>query len=129
MPSSQMLPGAASPVYGFMPGAINVGGGPLQTSGSAAPVVSQGDYTGPLAQTSFLGQPFAFYLGMFLLLFLFKFLNEHDKSPIGREVSGIHIGAGNVLTITVAAMVGIATAKLIFTRFQVPGLSQFVNYV
>lgn len=111
-------------IYNFAPGRINVANASAPVS---APV--EGTYAGPFANTSFLGQPFSFYLGMVLLLFLLKFLGEHERSPIAHEVAGIHIGGLNLLKITVAAAVGFASLKVLFTRWTVPGLSEFVNYI
>lgn len=93
---------------------------------TAAP--SAATYSGPFAGTTLLGQPFAVFLGAVALLAAFKFIGEHERVPSIRPAH-MQIGGYNVLAVTITAMVGIVTAKLLSARWPIPGVAQFVNFV
>jgi hypothetical protein len=100
--------------------------GPSASSTAASTAgTAQGVYNGPLAGTSFLGEPFAWWLGLILILFLFKFLSEHSK--LKYNPAKIEIGGYNFLAVGVTAAVFIALMKVLFTKFQIPGATEFFN--
>lgn len=102
---------------------LNPGSG---LGGNPAPA-APGTYAGPGANISVLGQPLGFYLGAVALLFLLKMASESDATSL--EPAHLHVGAYNILAVTAAAVVGIASLKLIFNRWAVPGLTTFVNFI
>lgn len=82
-------------------------------------------YTGPFAGASLLGQPFAVWLGMILVLVLLKVLSESPKTAI--NPAKVEIGGYNFISIGVSAAVFVMLLKILFNRFPVPGLTQFAN--
>jgi hypothetical protein len=75
--------------------------------------------------SSILGQPMAWWVGLALLLLLFKFISEHERLPF--NPAHVHIGGYNFAAITVNAIVGIVLLKAIFNRWPVYGLTQVIN--
>lgn len=121
------MPNPANAQSSSIISAINPASGTQQYGGDTSNTTTPGQYTGPFASSSFLGAPFAIYLGMILLLVLFKFLSEHNDIPL--EPADLHIGPYNLLAVTVTAMVGITTVKVLANKFPVPGLIQVANFV
>ena len=87
--------------------------------------MDSGGYSGPFAGSSFLGQPFAVWLGMILILVLLKFLSESPKTSI--NPAKIEIGGYNFIAVGVSAAVFTMLLKIIFNKFPVPGITQFAN--
>jgi hypothetical protein len=79
-------------------------------------------------QSQFLGEPVAVWLGMVALLIVLKWLSER-KNDNRLNPADIRISGYNVLAVTVTAMVGFIAFKVIFNKFNVPGVTQFVNAV
>lgn len=75
--------------------------------------------------SQFIGEPLGVWIGGIILLFVLKFLSERKESTLNPAY--IKIGGYNVLAITLSAMIGIILLKVIFNRFQVPGVTQFAN--
>lgn len=96
---------------------------------SAAPIDDSlaGQVDASLTDNYILNQPIMFYLGGIGLLVLFKVASEHPATDL--DVSHLHVGAYDIAAVTVAACIGIASLKLAFNRWYVPGLSEFVNFV
>ncbi len=83
----------------------------------AAPVAAGG--------STLAGQPMIMLFGLIALILLAKWATESRASEM--ELAHIHVGGYNFLMITVIAIVGIDIFKLIFTRWNVPGLSPVVQ--
>jgi hypothetical protein len=99
----------------------------INSTSSQSPNTSPiADYTGWGAGISFLGQPFAFYLGLIAFLFLLKWFGEHPNTPI--DPRHIHIGGYDMMAVGVSAIVFIVGAKLLLNRYPVMGLTQVINY-
>lgn len=119
---------------GFLPTGTQLGfGGPISSSSNhggyqpSAPTQdpTTGQYSGPLANQSFLGQPFAVWLGLLLVLFILKYYSEHPGSPL--NPADIRISGYNVLGIGVAATVFIVICKVVFNKIYIPGVTELFN--
>lgn len=102
---------------------------PSNAPSNAPPAAAPG-YSGPGANISPLGEPFAVWLGMLLLLFLLKYLTEAPHIKIlGKDVNPafIRVGGYNWLTIGVCAATFTVVTKVIFNRVHIPGVTEFVN--
>jgi len=100
--------------------------------GNAAAVSAQTVNVNSLLQRSYSTgsgglSPVTIMIGIIGLLLGMKFLGEAEKTGI--EPAHIHIGAYNLITVTVTAMIGIVLSKVLFNYVQVPGLTDFVNAV
>ena len=95
-----------------------------ESTATSSPVAS---YSGPMAGISWLGEPFIWYLGLILLLFLLKFLSEHESIPL--NPAHLHIGGYDFLAVGVCSVIFIATFKLIMSKWPVAGLSNVAAYV
>jgi hypothetical protein len=62
-----------------------------------------------------------------LILFLLKFLSEHDRTEL--DPAHVHIGGYNLLAVGVTAVVFIVMFKVLFNRWHVPGLTELANFV
>lgn len=69
--------------------------------------------------------PVTFLIGLIGLLVLMKVLGESSKTDI--EPAHLHIGGYNLVAVTVTSVVGIVLLKVIFNKFQVPGITDLVN--
>lgn len=96
--------------------------------GTSAPKSSPvASYNGPLAGVSWLGEPFIWYLGLILLLFILKFLSEHEKIPLNPE--HLHIGGYDFMAVGVTSVLFIASFKLLMAKWPVAGLSNVAAFV
>lgn len=75
----------------------------------------------------FFGQPFTWWLLLIVLLFAWKFVAS--KFGEGEESRTVKVTVYNVILIALAAIIGIGFFKVIFNRWQIPGLTDFVNAV
>lgn len=71
--------------------------------------------------------PIITLLGLALLLLGLKYLGEWSGTAV--DPADFHIGAYNVLAVTVTAIVGIATLKLLFNSVHVPGITPVLNFI
>src|SRR5579875_1189716 len=69
-------------------------------------------YTGPLSSKSYLGEPFAVWLGLILFLVGLRFFT-HRTGRLG-EVAHMRIGGYNFLAVGVSAAIFFALVKIIF---------------
>lgn len=76
---------------------------------------------------AFLGQPFTWWGLLFAMLLGLMFVAR--KLGSDDEFRNIRLSAYNVIVISLAAIVGIAFFKVVFSRFRVPGLSDVVAAV
>ena len=93
--------GALQGLSQVLPGQLNAGGGSMLS-------------------------PSIVLIGMALLLLGLKFIGEHDRAE-GISPAHFHVGAYNILTVTVAAVLGIVTLKIIFNSYHVPGVTDVIN--
>jgi hypothetical protein len=99
----------------------------LSMKAAASSPTQAAQYSGPLASTSFLGEPFAVWLGLVILLIALKFFSERPKSDLNPAF--IRIGGYNFLAVGVTAAVFFALLKVIFNKVPVPGVTQFANAI
>jgi hypothetical protein len=74
-----------------------------------------------------LGQPLAWWGVLVALLFALMFVAKRVGSE--GDFSNVKLSVYNVLVISLASIIGIAFFKVVFTRFNVPGLSPLVAAV
>lgn len=107
----------------------NIGGiagtGNAELVDNTHPGANNPTYTGPYANRSFIGEPFAVWLGLILLLVGLRFFTQ--RSGVLGEVAHLRIGGYNFLAIGVSSAVFIALLKVVFNRFRVPGVTEFSN--
>jgi hypothetical protein len=114
------------PITGGTIPRFNQAGG-VASNATADPTASvpAGTYSGPYSTKQFLGEPFAVFLGMVLLLFLLKFFSE--RSGILGVPSHVRIGGYNFLAVGISAAIFIVLMKIIFNAYKIPGLTEFTN--
>lgn len=87
---------------------------------------SAGTYSGPFSGSSFGGEPVAAWVGMMALLALLGWFSTRGDSLGGANPAYVKVGGYNLLTVTVTAAVGFFFLKILFRKFPVPGISEFV---
>lgn len=108
-------------------------GATIPVFGGSNPAIQTSDNsseTTPATPKQFFGEPFAVWLGFILLLVILKFLTEEPGYKIlGADVNPAHIRIGgyNWMIIGVSATTFIVIMKVIFNRFNVPGLTAYTN--
>ncbi len=98
---------------------------PINTSQSPPSVSSVSVPSASGVKSSLGSQPMIMLFGLIALILLAKWATESNGE--GLELAHIHVGGYNFLMITVIAIVGIDIFKLIFTRWNVPGLSPVIQ--
>ena len=88
--------------------------GSIQADGEAAP-----------ATGGVLGQPLTWWVVLVVLLVALMFAAK--RAGQGSEFGNIKLSLYNILTITLAAAVGVGFLKVVFSRFQVPGLTTYIQ--
>lgn len=83
-------------------------------------------YVGPFADKRLLGEPFAFYVGLVLLLVLLRFASEHSDMPQG---ANMRVNVYNMLAVGLSSIITIITLKLVFAKYPVPGISPLIASV
>lgn len=107
--------GSQTPESGSEPGAIS------DEAAAAVPGAVAAQRSGPL------GQPIAWWGMIVALLFGLMFIAK--KVGHEGEFSNVKLSTYNVVVISLAAIIGIAFAKVVTARFHVPGLSPLVAAV
>lgn len=69
--------------------------------------------------------PIVWLVVLALLLVGFRFLAK--KGGEGGQYANVHVTIWNVILITLVAILGLATAKVVFSKINVPGLSTLVH--
>lgn len=90
---------------------------------TAAPAAS--DSAAPAASGGLIGQPLTWWATLVALFFVLGFVAKRAGQE--SDFSNIRLSAYNILMIAIAAAIGIGAMKVLFTRFQVPGLSTFIQ--
>lgn len=98
---------------------------PVSSGDSSNSAASVG-YNGPLASTRFLGQPFAFWLGIIFALFLLKVVGEKFPNN-GLQLGDTRISWYNFLVIGFSAFIFIILFKLAANAVYIPGLTDLAN--
>ena len=103
---------------------------PINTSvsspaASSVPVASVGGASTGSAASTLGAQPMIMLFALIALVLVAKWATETRGE--GLELAHIHVGGYNFLMITVLAIVGIDIMKLIFTRWNVPGLTPVIQ--
>ena len=114
---------------GGIPQAAPVGGGnnsAIPNSTSLGVLTNAGSDLANFA-TNGSPSPLVALAGMVLLLILLKYSAELKSTAI--DPADLHIGAYNLLAVTITAIVGIASFKLIFNSIHLPGITPLVNFV
>ena len=76
---------------------------------------------GPWANHPVLGRPLTWWIGIVLVLVLYSWF-EQKNLPEAR-LGIIKIGLGNLFRVGFLAVIFIVLVKMIFSKYQVPGLS------
>lgn len=66
-----------------------------------------------------------YFFAVILLLIGLKFAVEHERTKMDFSFAGI--GVYNFIVITIMALLGIITFKVILNKWQVPGLTDLIN--
>jgi hypothetical protein len=133
MPIGRRITGIAWNQQGPFAQDTKIGIGAIRGSASEAAVPPPTQTIGPsglglsLTPAGQTPSPVTVLIGLIGLLIIMKVLGELDSTAI--EPRHIQIGGYNLIAVTVASIVGIALAKLVFTRWNVPGVSALVQYV
>lgn len=120
-------------VYAAAPGntlGVASGAGSLVTSSTAA--VGDAVSTGASAPSStapagLIGQPLTWWATLIVLFIILGIVAR--KAGNEGEFGNLKVSAYNILMITLAAVIGIAGLKVLFTRFPVPGVSTLLQAV
>lgn len=86
-----------------------------------------GEYVGPFANSMIGGQPFAWWLGILVLIFLWRLASESPAIP--GVPANIKVNIWNVALITFTAILGITLAKALAVKYPVPGLTPLIAAV
>lgn len=129
--------GTVTPVSGATFPKLGVATGPVAPAANVAGSPSNAQpqaMTGKTGGGTFMGEPFAVWLGLVLFLFVLKILAELPEGPriLGENVNPafMRIGAYNIAAIGVIASVWIVLMKVIFNRFtKIPAMTAFANAV
>jgi hypothetical protein len=109
--------------YSLGSSAFNIEGGSM--GNSTVPV----GLSGVIQNTSVIGTPLIIFVGMIVLLLIFKFISEHkDGDLLGDDVAHLHIGTYNFLAVGVNATIFLVALKVLTAKYQIPGLSQFAAF-
>lgn len=112
--------GSLSPFGGGGTGAATVTPGGVSSTSSATAVQR-------VAATTFLGQPMTWFLLLLALLISLRFVA--GKLGEGEDFKNIRVTVHNVIVISLAAIIGIGFLKVVFNRWPVPGLTNYINAV
>ena len=95
--------------------------------GAAAAARSGGPYSGPYADKTIIGEPFAVWIGMFALLAMLGWFSNHGDTLGGANPGYIKVGGYNFLAVGVSSVLFIALLKILSNRFPFPGVTEFAN--
>ena len=132
MPTNQAAPGIGGipDPYDIAMSNLSTFGWGTSTMASSSNSPSQADALSPAGFTlpqTVLGQPLSILAGMIILLLIFKYAGEHESVDL--DPRDLHIGAYNLIAVGLTASVFIVVSKALTTRYNIPGVSQFFNYI
>lgn len=106
-----------------------------QRGGAATPYVAGGTAAsgaaptgpgaGPIAGGGLMGQPFSWWVVLVGLLVGLMFVAQRFGGQAD-DFKTIRLSIYNIVIISIAAMIGTGFAKIVFTRYRVRGLSEYV---
>lgn len=116
-------------------GGAGMGAGPTSTTtaamgapkGSPKSVSPTALIPAGLANSTFLGQPLPWIAAVVGVLFAIHALSHRTRNAA--EFGTVKVGAENILLVTLMAVLGITTLKMILTKYQVGGLTTLVQAV
>lgn len=100
---------------------------PAPAAGASVTDTGTGAYIGPGAARSFVGEPFAVWVGMLALLWLLGWFASKPDTLGGANPAFIKIGGYNFLAVGVTAAVFIVLLKVIANKTNFPGFVEFAN--
>lgn len=100
--------------------------GNTDSNGSVAST-GQTAAAGQFLSKGIFGQPFTWWLLILAMLFGLKFASQ--KLGEGEQFSNMRVSVHNVIIISFAAVIGIGFFKVVFNKWRVPGLTDFINAV
>ena len=117
-------------VYGGAPGATVAQNGSAMTPNTLSGTFSEAPNASPEAGASApsggtFSSPVVWLVILALLLVGFRFLAS--KGGEGANFANVRVTIWNVILITLIAVVGLATAKVVFAKVNIPGLTQLVH--
>lgn len=118
------------PSQGGIPNPLDLADSHLRDWGGSVNSQTQAAALNPLGvqlPQTVLGQPMSILVGMIILLIIFKYASEHEKVDL--DPRDLHIGAYNIIAVGLASTIFIVVGKALTTRYSVPGLTQFFNYI
>lgn len=106
-------------IMGSQSATTTADGGTVSTAAVAA--------AGTVASKGILGQPFSWFILLIFLLMGLRFVA--GKLGGGEEFKSVRVSIHNVVIISLASIIGIGFFKVVFNKWQVPGLTTFINSV
>lgn len=111
------------------------GGSTLSTAAGAGSLVSTENAgggasigtSGQMAAGGVVAQPLTWWVTMIILFIVLGFVAK--KAGNAGEFGNLKVSAYNILMITIAAIIGIAGLKVLFTKFPVPGITTLLGAV
>jgi hypothetical protein len=129
-----IYPTAMGPTLGTAGSSLTPYDGDMTGMGFSAPINADGsvtppptDATGAPDTSGVAGQPLSWWF--LLVVMLVALMYTAKKLGAGEEFKNLKLSVYNVVVISLAAIVGIGFFKVVFNKFKVPGLTNFVNAV
>jgi hypothetical protein len=88
-------------------------------------VPASGNGGGGVLGNGVLGRPLSWWFLLAVLLVALMWTAQRFGN-LGEDFKSVRLSVYNIVVITLAAMVGFGAFKVIFGRFQIPGLSDYV---
>lgn len=124
------LPGDFDALLGggfFVPNSYPMQAQPTGVATNDAAVNDGGGYNGPGASRRFLGEPFAVFLGLILLLVGLKWMGEKPDTLGGANPAHLRVGGYNVFAIAIIAGLSNVIWAVIANRSRIPGIKEFAT--
>lgn len=125
-PARNVYPTASGATLGSASAGASLVSTSVPATGSAA---ADGASDSVAMTGGLIGQPLTWWvtlIGLFLLLgFTAKKLDTGESS----NFANVRLSGYNILMISFAAIIGIGFFKVVFTKWQVPGLSTFIGAI
>jgi hypothetical protein len=115
----------------YTAGRPNGGGGPnisAMVGGGGGPNGPRVGLAGPIVGNGVMGRPLAWWFLLVVMLVALMWFAQRFGT-VGEDFKNIRMSVYNVVVITLAAMIGFGAFKVIFGRFRIPGLSEYIEAV